>query len=236
NRLAHALIERGIGPEAIVALALPRSAELVIAILAVLKAGGAYLPVDPEYPPQRIASMLQDATPGLLVTTTGLSGTVAGLGATPALLLDDADNQNLLATHPGTDPTDELRSSPLRPEHPAYVIYTSGSTGAPKGVVVSHGGIGSLSAAQIDHLRVGPGSRVLQFASPSFDGSFWELCMGLVSGAALVVAPKDQLLPGVSLSELAGRQRVTHVALPPSALAAMEAGDELSTVASLVVA
>ncbi|MGQ0679411.1 MAG: non-ribosomal peptide synthetase, partial [Actinomycetota bacterium] len=235
NRMAHALVGRGVGTESIVALALPRSPQLVVSILAVLKAGGAYLPIDPEYPPQRISYMLEDAVPSLLIANSSSKNYLAGDQSTPTLVLDDPRFVAALDTCPETDPDDQRRASPLTPEHPAYVIYTSGSTGTPKGVMVRHFGVSSLSRAQIDHLGVGPGSRVLQFSSPSFDGSFWDLCMGLLSGATLVVAPKDQLLPGAALSELASRQRVTHLAMPPSALSVMES-HQLPTVRSLVVA
>ncbi|MFJ9850401.1 non-ribosomal peptide synthase/polyketide synthase [Streptomyces sp. NPDC101150] len=195
NRFAHVLIERGVGPERIVALALPRSVELVVAVLAVAKAGAAYLPVDPEYPAARIAFMLDDASPALVVddpaTVTGTEG------------------------YPDVDP-----AARARPEHPAYVIYTSGSTGRPKGVVVSHAGIAGLVATQVERLGLDADSRVLQFASPSFDASFWDLCGALLTGAALVLAP-----PGSPLTALTdGALGVTHVTLPPSVLASLPEG------------
>ncbi|WP_250306681.1 amino acid adenylation domain-containing protein, partial [Streptomyces sp. A 4/2] len=126
---------------------------------------------------------------------------------------------------PDTDP-----GVALDVRHPAYVIYTSGSTGRPKGVVVSHTGVSGLVAAQVDRLGVAPGSRVLQFASPSFDASFWDLCSALLTGAALVLAPAET--PLEALTDL--RFSVTHVTLPPSALAALD-GTEL-TATTLVVA
>src|SRR5205807_5296085 len=181
NALAHDLIGRGVGPESVVALALPRCLELVVAILGVLKAGGAYLPVDPAYPAGRIASMLADAGPALVLTT-GANAALNGGHAIPCVVLDDRDTVAALAAQPGTDPTDEHRTSPLTAEHPAYVIYTSGSTGAPKGVVVSHAGLPSLASAQIEHFRIDAHSRVLQFASLTFDASFSELCMSLLAG------------------------------------------------------
>ncbi|MBY8847209.1 AMP-binding protein, partial [Streptomyces sp. SP2-10] len=114
--------------------------------------------------------------------------------------------------------------------HPAYVIYTSGSTGRPKGVMVSHAGVAGLVAAQVERLGVAPGSRVLQFASPSFDASFWDLCSALLTGAALVLAPAEAPLEALTDRRLA----VSHVTLPPSALAALDGADV--TAATLVVA
>ncbi|GJF31178.1 hypothetical protein KNE206_38780 [Kitasatospora sp. NE20-6] len=204
NRFAHALIARGVGPERIVAVALPRSVESVVAVLGVLKAGAAYLPVDPAYPQARIAFMLEDARPVLLVDD-------------PAMVVG--------GDWPDTDP-----EVALDVRHPAYVIYTSGSTGRPKGVVVSHTGVSSLVAAQVERLGVAPGSRVLQFTSPSFDASFWDLCSALLTGAALVLAPSEAPLEALTDRRL----DVTHVTLPPSALAAVESAE--LTAGTLVVA
>ncbi|MGH3688082.1 MAG: condensation domain-containing protein, partial [Pseudonocardiaceae bacterium] len=175
NRLARALITRGVGPERIVALALPRSPELVVAILAVLKAGATYLPVDPDYPAARIAFMLQDAQPVLLLTNTQTKSGLPDADLTARLVINDPDTMVVLGYCADTDPTDTDRTIPLTPAHPAYVIYTSGSTGTPKGVVVCHVGVPNLAAAQIEHFEVGAHSRVLQFASPSFDASVSEL-------------------------------------------------------------
>jgi non-ribosomal peptide synthetase component F len=144
NRLARVLIARGVGPEQIVALVLPRSPELVVAILAVLKAGAGYLPVDPDYPGARIGFLLQDAQPALLLTDTQTIGCVPEDNATPRLVLDDPEIVKMLDDCADTDPTDADRTTPLLPEHPAYVIYTSGSTGAPKGVVVCHHSVANL--------------------------------------------------------------------------------------------
>src|SRR3989449_4696928 len=119
---------------------------------------------------------------------------------------------------PPRAPTDVDRRSPLLAAHPAYVIYTSGSTGWPKGVVVSHAGLASFSAAEVDRFAVRPGDRVLQFSSPSFDASVLELCMSLPAGAALVVPPRGPLL-GAGLAEVLAQQAVTHALIPPTALA-----------------
>jgi pristinamycin I synthase-3/4 len=218
NRLARLLIERGAGPGDLVALALPRSPELYTALLAVSKAGAAYVPLDIEYPAERLAAMLDDARPLVVVTRTGVApGLPAG---TPLLDLDDEEVQARRAAAPACNPVDAARVRPLTVRHPLYVIYTSGSTGRPKGVVIEHGGVASLRATQAEALGTGPGARVLQFASPSFDASFWEISLSLLSGGVLVLGPGGRELPGPELTELAHRQRITHVHLPPSALAA----------------
>ncbi|MBB4677123.1 non-ribosomal peptide synthase/polyketide synthase [Crossiella cryophila] len=196
NRLARFLVGRGAGPERIVALALPRSVEIIVAQLAVLKAGAAFLPVDPAYPAERIEFMLADAKPVLVLDQDFLTQTQSTVDECPA-----HDLPNVVALG-----------------NAAYVIYTSGSTGKPKGVVVSHAGLAGFSAAEIDRFEVQPGDRVLEFASPSFDASILELCMALPAGAALVVPPPGPLL-GDQLAEVLAAQRVTHALIPPAALA-----------------
>ncbi|MGW2052228.1 amino acid adenylation domain-containing protein [Streptomyces sp. NPDC001858] len=222
NRLARYLVGRGAGPERLVAVALPRSVDLVVALLAVLKSGAGYVPVDPEYPVDRIAYMLEDADPVLVVTD---SVTVSALpAAAGCVVLDESAVAAAVAAEAPGDLVDADRSGRLVGGLPAYVIYTSGSTGRPKGVVVSHVGVGSLSGTQVEGLGVGAGSRVLLFASVSFDTSVWELWMGLLSGAALVVASLDERVPGPALSECVARYEVTHLTLPPAALEVMEEG------------
>ncbi|MGI8312747.1 amino acid adenylation domain-containing protein [Saccharopolyspora hattusasensis] len=225
DRLAHMLINRGIGPEDIVALALPRSLDLVVAILAVVKAGAAYMPVDLEYPRARIEFMLADARPALLLTTAEAgAGLPTGI---PGMVLDDPDTVVVLAGFPSTEPTDADRVAPLLPQHPAYVIHTSGSTGRPKAVVTPHAGLASLVVSQLDRLGVDGNSQVLQFASPSFDGSLWEVCMALLSGGTLVVASAEELLPGKRLASVIRDRRVTHVTLAPLVLDSMSDEDDL---------
>ncbi|MFD3716804.1 amino acid adenylation domain-containing protein, partial [Streptomyces sp. NPDC058677] len=242
DRLAGRLVAAGLGPEQVAAVSLPRSADLVVAMLAVMKAGAAYLPVDPDYPADRIAYILGDAAPRLLITTGALSERLDAAGAAgpelPRLLIDEAGT-GAPGQHPELEPATAVSAAvPGRspqPSHPAYLIYTSGSTGRPKGVAVTHGGLPSLVAAQVEAFAVEPGSRVLQFASPSFDASVWEVCMALLTGACLVLAPQERLLPGAPLAALLEEQRVTHVTLPPSALPSMPE-DAMGTVTTLVVA
>jgi amino acid adenylation domain-containing protein/non-ribosomal peptide synthase protein (TIGR01720 family) len=222
NRLAHLLISRGVGPERIVALALPRSVEIVVAQLAVAKAGGAFLPVDPAYPAERIAFMLADAEPVLVITSAEAAPGHTGAGRLERLVLDDPAVRRAMAGQPGRVPADDDRMAPLLLAHPAYVIYTSGSTGRPKGVVVSHRGLANFAAAEAEHYAVRAGDRVLQFSSPSFDASVLELCMSLPVGAALVVPPPGPLL-GEQLAQVIAERGVTHALIPPAALATVPA-------------
>ncbi|MFB0619622.1 amino acid adenylation domain-containing protein [Streptomyces sp. AGS-58] len=228
NRLARRLTGLGVGPERVVAVALPRSVEWLVAILAVMKAGGAYLPVDPDYPAERIAYMLHDAEPACVLTDAATAPALPGTSTPLVLTGTGADTGTATATAAGpgetTDLTDAERGAPLRPHCAAYVIYTSGSTGRPKGVVVTHEGIAALSASQTERLGVTSDSRVLQFASPSFDAATWEVCMALLTGARLVMAPADELLPGEGLAGVVRRHAVTHATLPPAALAVLPAG------------
>ncbi len=206
NRLAHVLIGRGAGPEQVVALAVPRSIDMIVAELAVLKAGAAYLPLDQDYPAERIAFMVADARPVCVVTTSELADRFDG----DVLLLDEVRLDDV----PATDP-----APALVPANAAYVIYTSGSTGRPKGVVVSHAGVAKLVATQSERFGVGPHSRVLQFASPSFDVAFWDLCLGLLSGGRLVIVPAERRVPGPELAEYAHAHGVDFMILPPALLA-----------------
>ncbi|WP_338911511.1 non-ribosomal peptide synthase/polyketide synthase [Mycetohabitans rhizoxinica] len=234
NRLAHYLIAEGIGPEDIVAVALPRSPQMISALLGILKAGAAYLPLDPDYPCERLAFMLTDAQPKRVLTDASSAKRLPN-EYTAVLHLDDPAVCAALTQRSESNPSDTHRRRPLVPRHPAYVIYTSGSTGKPKGVVVTHAGGHNLTTTQIERFSLSPHSRVLQFASLSFDAAFWEMCMSLLSGATLVLGRSEQLLPGDALAKLASDQAITHATLPPSALAALPA-DSLSTCSHLIVA
>ncbi|MES4905774.1 MULTISPECIES: amino acid adenylation domain-containing protein [unclassified Streptomyces] len=229
NRLARALAAQGIGPEDTVAVAVPKSARSVLAVVAVLKAGAGYLPLDLGYPPERLRQVVADARPALVLTTAEAAGAMAEAGAGRTLCLDDADTLGQVADFKGEltagssdeDLTDADRVAPLRPENTAYLIYTSGSTGRPKGVLVPHRGIAALVAQQRRGLRPRADERVLLFASPSFDASVWELTTALLTGASAVVAPADELLPGPALAATVARHGVTTLLLPPSSLAVL---------------
>ncbi|MCD9140755.1 non-ribosomal peptide synthetase [Streptomyces albireticuli] len=237
NRLARYLIACGAGPERFVAIALPRTVESVVATLAVLKAGGAYLPLDAHYPAARLRLMLDDARPALLLTdsTTALPQTEDPAGLGPRRIhLDRDETRRAVALCWDVDVTDNERERPLLTGHPAYAIYTSGSTGRPKGVVVSHSGIAGVAEANVRRFGVSESSRILQFASHSFDGAVWELCGGLLTGATLVLAPPDVTAPGPDLAALIRRQRISHATLPPAALTVLEP-EQLPSLTSMIV-
>ncbi|WP_405901944.1 amino acid adenylation domain-containing protein [Streptomyces sp. NBC_00656] len=214
--LAGHLTAQGIGPEDRVAVALPRTHRLVVALLAVLRTGAAYVPLDPDYPAQRLSYMLEDARPRLLLTTPAIHRRLPA-SSVPHLYADEPGHSRTTGAHSAPAPSPD-------PAHPAYVIYTSGSTGRPKGVVVTHRGVGAMARTQSERLRVTPDSRVLHMASVSFDAAFWELCMGLLAGACLEIDERDALLPGPTLAALVRERGVTHLTLPPAALAVMPPG------------
>ncbi|MGW0538413.1 amino acid adenylation domain-containing protein, partial [Streptomyces sp. NPDC003032] len=218
NRLAHRLIADGIGPEDLVALRMPRSADTVVAVLGVQKAGAAYLPIDPELPAARVQALLADTRP------------VRVLDALPPQDESTDGGENRAA-----DPADTDRTSPLRLDHPAYVIHTSGSTGTPKAVVTTHAGAASLATLAPGH-GIGPGHRVLHFASFSFDVSVLEMWTALFTGATLVLAPAAVRTPGAPLVDFIAEQRVDFAKLPASVVAALPPDAELpESLTTLVV-
>ncbi|MFF7177373.1 amino acid adenylation domain-containing protein [Streptomyces sp. NPDC008121] len=215
NRLARLLIARGAGPEKIVAVALPRSVDLVVALLAVTKTGAAYLPLDPAYPPSRLAFMVSDAAPVLVVTDRGTAPSLPS-GA-PALVLDDSATTGLLDAQPAADPADGDRTHPLTPEHPAYVIYTSGSTGRPKGVLVTHHNVVRLFDATRERFAFDDRDVWTLFHSAAFDFSTWEIWGALLHGGRLVVVPYDVSRTPARLLRLLADEGVTVLNQTPSA-------------------
>jgi amino acid adenylation domain-containing protein len=214
NQLAHALQKKGVKPETYVGLCLPRNEDLLVGILGILKAGGAYLPLDPEYPAERLEFMIEEADPPVTVTYETLLDRLP-LGQGRQALCLDRDREELNSFPTSTPPCDS------GPDNAAALIYTSGSTGRPKGVIMLHQGFCNLIQLIIPHLELTPDSRVLQFFSPSFDAATWEIFMALGSGAALVMADKQEILPGPPLFSLMERAKITHATLTPSSLAVM---------------
>ena len=210
-RLAQVLASRGAGPESVVGLCLQRGAEMVTAIVGVWRAGAAYLPLDPAYPPARLAFLLADSRAGVLVTGPGLA---AGLEAGQLVVLDGPP-----------PPVPPLPVAPLRGGQAAYVIYTSGSTGQPKGVQASHGGLANLAAALGPVLGAGPGVRVLQFASFSFDASVLDVAVALAAGATLVVATAGQRAEPGRLGSLVRGAGVRAASVVPSLLGVLDPAD-----------
>ncbi|MFI1935460.1 amino acid adenylation domain-containing protein [Streptomyces sp. NPDC020330] len=223
NRLARRLIADGAAPERFVALALPRGVDMAVASLAVAKTGAAYVPVDPEYPAERVAFMLDDVCPALLVTSAARADGLPD-GPLPRLVLDEPATAAEILALPGNGLSAAERRGDASLDSPAYVIYTSGSTGRPKGVVVTHTGVAALAAGLRERVQAGPGSRVLQFASPSFDASVLELTLSLLAGATLVVPPEGPLA-GETLVDVLADHAITHASLPPAALAGAPEAD-----------
>ncbi|CAL9641874.1 D-alanine--D-alanyl carrier protein ligase [Streptomyces sp. enrichment culture] len=218
NQVARLLIRQGIGPEQTVALAVPRSVEMVAALLGILKSGAAFLPVDPEYPADRIAFMLEDAAPVKVLTSRAVAARLPRRG--PAVLL--LDDPATLAGLDGADPTDTERTAGLHPDGLAYTVYTSGSTGTPKGVSVTHRGICALAATLAEKYRIRPDDRVLQLASISFDMALEDFLRAFWFGATLVV-PAPGPLVGDALGDFLEQRRISCSDMPPSVLATLPA-------------
>nr|AAG34184.1 SimH [Streptomyces antibioticus]AAL15600.1 SimH [Streptomyces antibioticus] len=232
NRLARLLADRGAGPEQLVALVVPRSIEMVTAVLAVAKTGAGFLPIDPGYPADRIAYMLGDAGPAVVCTTRTAAAVLPQ--DVSGIVLDDPAVAAEAAGLSDEDPVASEHWAPVPPAALAYVIYTSGSTGRPKGVAVTHAGLANLVAAKVERMDVDEQSRILQFASPSFDAFMTELLATIGAGATLVVPPPG-ILAGDHLAEVLVAERITHVVLPPVAAASVSP-ESLPDLRSLVLA
>src|SRR5580693_863503 len=216
NRLARYLVALGAGPERLVAVAVERSAGLVVALLAVLKSGSAYLPVDPEYPTERIAYMLGDARAMLLVCDQAMAARVPA-GDIPRVVVDDEICAAAVAAFPSARLDDGERIARLLSAHPAYVIYTSGSTGRPKGVVVPHHNVMRLVAMTGDWFDFGPGDVWTLFHSYAFDFSVWEMWGALATGGRLVVVPYLVSRSAAEFRKLLAAERVTVLNQTPMA-------------------
>ncbi|WP_328665088.1 amino acid adenylation domain-containing protein [Streptomyces sp. NBC_00328] len=231
NRLAHHLIAHGVGPEQFVALALPRTAQTLVALLAVLKAGAAYMPLDPTYPADRIAYLLQNADPALVLTVEETARMLPDGSRTPRLILDAPEVVAALESRPATDPTDRDRISVLQPLHPAYIIYTSGSTGRPKGVVVTHANVANLVAWVRAEFGERSLAHVLFTTSLNFDVSVFEMFGPLLTGGRIEVL-RDLLALGARNGDNRSAVLVSGV---PSALARIVSQSDVRTTAETVV-
>ncbi|MDR0781969.1 MAG: amino acid adenylation domain-containing protein, partial [Pseudomonadales bacterium] len=231
NRLAHYLRKRGVRPDDRVAICVERSVAMVVALLAVLKAGGAYVPLDPSYPAERLGYMLADSAPVAVLSDARGERVLAGYGESIPVI--DVGHEAAWAHEPeGNLPRAEMG---LMPQHLAYVIYTSGSTGTPKGAMVAHRGLSNLVPAQNAAFGVTSQSRMLQFASFSFDACASEVFMTLCQGAALCIPPHG-VLASEALAQSIARWHVTHAVLPPAVLGSLPESTRLDALHTLIVA
>ncbi|MFO7587676.1 MAG: amino acid adenylation domain-containing protein, partial [Gemmatimonadota bacterium] len=220
DRLAARLRRAGSRRERLVGLCLDRSVEFPATVLAIWKTGAAYVPLDPSYPADRLRFMIEDSDLRLLITRTALRDSIPVPSGVTVLCVDeDRDPGSHEQSVPGSD---------AAPDDLAYVIYTSGSTGRPKGAQIEHRGIVNTALRLAEWFEIGPGSRVLQFASPSFDASVSEIVMALTAGGCLVEVGEEDLASGSRILEVLARERITAVTLPPSLLAVTDpAGADL---------
>ncbi|MGX9891589.1 amino acid adenylation domain-containing protein, partial [Streptomyces sp. NPDC002276] len=237
NCLARYLVGCGAGPERLVAVALPRSAGLVVALLAVLKSGAGYVPVDPEYPADRIAYMLADADPVLVLTDVATAALLPHDGTARRVLLDEPAVLGAVADQGGGDLSDRDRLSPVVPAHPAYVIYTSGSTGQPKGVVVEHRSVVNLAAWAAYGLGEDRLGEVYATTSLNFDVSVFEMITPLLAGGRINVL-RDLLALGDESAgdESAGHASQSLVSGVPSVFSSLLDRELAANVATVVMA
>jgi amino acid adenylation domain-containing protein len=227
NQLGHYLRRLGVGPEVVVGVCLGRSVEMVVAVLGVLKAGGAYLPLDADSPLERLSFMLEDAGAGVVLTEQKLERRLPAFWGQTVLM--DAGWERI------GEERDSEPESEAKAENLAYVIYTSGSTGRPKGVMVAHRGLCNLVEVEKRVFGLGERSRVFQFASLSFDASVWEIFSALAAGGSLHVYARERTMPGDELVSILKEDQITMVTLPPTALEAL-AQEELSNLQTVIAA
>src|SRR5438876_1492857 len=209
NQLAHYLQASSIGPGTLVGIRLERSLDMIISILAVLKAGGGYVPLDPTYPQERLAFMLRDAQVHMLIT---LHMENLPDYQMPVILLDPL--REIINQESISNPVSEVTSRDI-----AYVIYTSGSTGLPKGVAIEHYGLCNMLQEQIRIFGVQAYDRIAHFASFSFDASVSEMFLAFLAGAQLYLVPQERRWPAPVLLEYLQEHVITMITLPPSVLA-----------------
>ena len=224
TQLAHLLAGHGAGPGEVVSLLLPRSPQAIVAILAVLKTGAAYLPIDPAYPDARVGFMLADSAPVAAISTAKL---VSRLGAIrPGLVIIDIDDPDI-----NTQPVTALPGP--APDDIAYIIYTSGTTGTPKGVAITHSAVVDNVTTHVERLGIRPDSRILQFAQLTFDVSVGNMCFALLTGAAAIIPDTEQAPLGKELIDIITKNQVSHAKFTPSVLSTLPP-DQLEGVTLIV--
>lgn len=213
NQLANYLQTLGVKEENLVGVYLERSTSLIIALLAILKAGAVYLPLDPSYPPERLSYIVSDSKAPIVITSKHL---LVNLAAAKARIVSLEEEANLISKESLKSPVCKIY-----PDNLAYAIYTSGSTGLPKGTLLAHRGLCSLITTQIAHFQIKPSSRLLQTLSITGDASLWEIFAALLSGGSLYLASKDQTLPGEEFVDLLNENKITILCPAIRALSAV---------------
>lgn len=216
NRLSHLLLEKGIGPEKFVAIALNRSVDMVISVLAVLKTGAAYLPVDPDYPTDRIDFMLNDARPSSIITSKELSSKLSGAHGAERIVLDEEETILEIGSYPDINVDDEKRKGPVSPFNPAYMIYTSGSTGKPKGVLIQSASLINFLSSMQSQFSLKPQDRLLAVTTIAFDISGLEIFLPLLNGASCVIAAKETIQDPKTLSDMIVHQNISIMQATPT--------------------
>jgi len=210
NQLAHYLLNKGVTPEMPIPICINRSVEMIVGILGILKSGAAYVPIDPQYPQQRIEFMLNDIGANIVVTDKSSEAKFNG-GQTE--IIDIETDWNKMDAMETSNPRRVNQSN-----HLAYIIYTSGSTGNPKGVMVEHQSLVNLILAQTDHFSIDANERILQFSNYSFDASVEQIFLALLNGAALVLFEESLLFENESLRAFIVKEKITHLHATPAFL------------------
>jgi amino acid adenylation domain-containing protein len=248
NKLARTLIGKGIGPEQIVAILLERSPALIVAILAVLKTGAAYMPLDPDYPGPRLRFMIKDSKAKLVISTDTLIKQLTGYELNDnfethaiqstelptTILVDELFIQSIARNDHSNIKMFEYIKTPS-PENIAYVIYTSGSTGTPKGVSVTRASQSTIIREHVNKLDIKPKDRYLQMAAPGFDVASAEIGMTLIAGATLVITTENETRLGQGLVDTCNARRVTHFMAVPNVLETIPESFKFDTLKTIVV-
>ena len=229
NQLARKLKGMEVQPNNIVGILTERSPEMIVGILGVLKAGGAYLPIDPDYPEERIKYMLEDSQTSLVLTTDHLIQNLSDAWMNTSI---DTINIKDESVYVGTDENLDVSNTS---NDLAYVIYTSGSTGKPKGVMIEHQGIGNLKIYFENQLGITKDDRIIQFASFSFDASVWEIFMALLTGATAYLVPREIINNYTKFEEFLNQNRITIATLPPTYVQQLNP-DRITTLRKLITA